>query len=138
MRATVLSISLTRRHIVNRVLPANRKDLEDLKKPGSGRQECDSLDRQRKAETRIPLVARIDWCRQQRRKARTQRDVDGWRAEEEGLRDALFKRDGEYQHRDSPPSVFERSVMGLEDGRALIRVGWVQCLWHPAAKGTQV
>ena len=60
------------------VLPANRKDLEDLKKPGSGRQDCDSLDRQRKAETSIPLVARIDWCRQQRRKARMQRENVKW------------------------------------------------------------
>ena len=45
---------------MNSVLPANRKDLEDRKKPGSGRQDCDSRDRQRMAETRIPLVARID------------------------------------------------------------------------------
>ena len=34
--------------------------------------------------------------------------------------------------------MFERYAMGLEDGRALIRLGWVHCLWHPAAKGTQV
>ena len=45
---------------MNRVLPARRKDLEDRKKPGSGRQDCDFLDRQRMAETRTPLVARID------------------------------------------------------------------------------
>src|SRR5215831_18113655 len=35
--AAVFLISLTRRHIVNSVLPARRKDLKDLKKPGSGR-----------------------------------------------------------------------------------------------------
>ena len=27
------------------------------------------------------------------------------------------------QYRHSPPSVFERYAMGLEDGRALIRLG---------------
>ena len=75
---------------MNTVLPARRKDVDDLKKPGSGRPSCDSLNLQRKEDTSIPLVARIDWCRQQRRKARTQREVEGWRAEEEGLRDALF------------------------------------------------
>jgi len=61
MRATaVFLISVTRRHIVNSVLLARGKDLEDLKKPGSGRQDCDSLDLQRQAETSIPLGARID------------------------------------------------------------------------------
>jgi len=34
--AVVFLISVTRRHIVNTVLPARRKDLEELKKPGSG------------------------------------------------------------------------------------------------------
>lgn len=121
---------------MNSLLPARKKDLEDLKKPGLGRPSCDSLDRQRKAETSIPLAARIEWCRRQRRQAPTQSEVEGWRAEEEGLRDALFKRDGTYQHRDSPPTVFERYAMGLEDGRSLIRLGWVDCLWHPAPDGT--
>ena len=108
---------------MNTVLPARRKDLDDLKKPGSGRQDGDSLDRQRLAETSIPLVARIEWCRRQRRRATTQREVDGWCAEEEGLWDALLERDHTDQYRHSPPSVFERYAMGLEDGRALIRLG---------------
>ena len=34
---------------MNTVLPARRKDLEELKKPGSVRQDCDSLDLQRRA-----------------------------------------------------------------------------------------
>ena len=136
--ADLFPISVTRRRIVKSVLRARRKDLEDLKKPGSGRQDCDSLDLQRLAETSIPLVVRIDWCRRQRGQARTQREVVGWRAEEEGLPDALSKRDSTYQHRDSPPMAFERYAMGLEDGRALIRLGRVDCLWHPTAKGTRV
>ena len=108
---------------MNSLLQAWMEDLEDLKKPGSGRQECDSLDRQRLAETIIPLVARIEWCRRQRRQAPTQREVEGWCAEEEGLLDALLERDHTDQYRHSPPSVFERYAMGLEDGRALIRLG---------------
>jgi len=121
--ADLFPISVTRRQIVNAVLPARRKDLEDLKKPGSGRQDSDSLDLQRMAETIIPLVARIEWCRRRRRQAPTQHEVEGWCAEEEGLWDALFERDHTDQYRHSPPSVFERYAMGLEDGRALIRLG---------------
>src|SRR5215471_13294303 len=132
--ADLFPISVTSRHIVNTLLPARRKDLEDLKKPGSGPQDCDTLDLQPKADTSIPLVARIEWCRWERRQAHTQREVEGWRAEEEGLWDALFKRDGTYQHRDCPPIVFERNAMGLEDGRALLRLGRVNCLWHPAPR----
>ena len=45
MKAVVVFlISLTRRHLVNRLRPARRKDLEDLKKSGSGRPFSDSLD----------------------------------------------------------------------------------------------
>src|SRR5262249_8392405 len=94
--ADLFPISVTRRHIVNTLLPARRKDLEDLKKPGLGRQDSDSLDLQRMAETIIPLVARIariEWCRRHRRQAPTQREVEGWCAEEEGLWDALLERD---------------------------------------------
>jgi len=138
MRAAVFPISYTRRHIVNSVIPARRKNLEDLKKTISLCPHCGSLDLQHIADTGGSLLARIESCRQQRRKARTQREVDGWRAEEEGLRDALLKRDGTYQQRDHPPSVFERYVMGLEDGRALIRLGWMDCHWRPATKGKHV
>ena len=108
---------------MNNLLPARSKDLEDLKEPGSGRPYSDSLDLQREADTSIPLVARIEWCRRQRRQAPTQCEVEGWCAEEEGLWDALLERDHTDQYRHSPPSVFERYAMGLDDGRALIRLG---------------
>ena len=122
---------------MNCLRPARMKDLEDLKEPGSGRPYCDSLE----ADTSIPLVARIEWCRRQRRQARTQSEVDGWRAEEEGLRDAFLDRDRRYPHqyRSSIPfDVFGRYAMGLADGRSLIRLGRVNCMWHPAADGTHV
>ena len=108
---------------MNSVLSARKKDLEDLKKPGLGRPYSDCFDLQREADTSISLVARIEWCRRQRRQAPTQREVEGWCAEEEGLLDALLERDHTDQYRHSPPSVFERYAMGLEDGRALIRLG---------------
>jgi len=140
-KGAVFLISLTRRHIVNSLLPARRKDLEDLKKPGLGRPYSDSLDLQREADTSIPLVARIEWCRRQRREARTQADAEGWRAEEEGLRDAFLDRDRRYPHQYRSPipfDVFGRYAMGLEDGRTLMRLGRLNCMWHPAANGTHV
>ena len=139
--ADLFPISVTRRHLLHSVLPARRKDLEDLKKPGSGRPYSDSLDLQREADTSIPLVARIEWCRRQRREARTQADAEGWRAEEEGLRDAFLERDRRYPHQycsSIPFDVFGRYAMGLEEGRSLIRLGRVNCMWHPAADGTHV
>ncbi len=123
---------------MNSVLQARMEDLEDLKKTVQHLPRCDFPNLQRVASTGVPLVARIEWCRQQREQARTQAQLEGWRAEEEGLRDALLKRDRMYQHRDSPPCVFERYAMGLEDGRALIRLGRVNCIRHPAANGTRV
>ena len=115
-----------------------KEHLEDLKETVQHLPRCDFANLQRMASTGVPLLARIAWCRRQRRQAPTQREVDGWRAEEEGLRDALLKRDRTYQYRYSPSILFERYAMGLEDGRSLIRLGWVDCMWHPAANGTQV
>jgi hypothetical protein len=52
-------------------------------------------------------------------------ELDGWHAEEEGLRDALLNRDRSSQYRFGPSGVFERYAMGLQDGRALIRTAAV-------------
>jgi hypothetical protein len=115
-----------------------RKDLEDLKKTVPRRPHGGSLDLQRMPHTGTSLVARIEWCRRERRQARTEAELEGWRAEEAGLRDALLNRDRTYQYRYSPPAVFERYALGLEDGRALIRLGRVAWIWDPAANGTLV
>jgi hypothetical protein len=72
-----------------------------------------------------PVIFRIEWCRRQRTKARTEPEQEGWRAEEAGLRDALLHRDHANEYRDGPPNVFERYVMGFQDGQALIRAAWV-------------
>jgi hypothetical protein len=71
------------------------------------------------------IIARIEWCRTQRTQARTQAELERWRAEEDGLRDALLNRDHTNHYRYSPPEVFERYTMGFHDGQALIRVSWV-------------
>ena len=54
--------------------------------------------------------------------ALTQSEREGWRAEEEGLRDALFHRDHSECYQDRSPCVFERYAIGLEDGRTLNRL----------------
>ena len=75
--------------------------------------------------SRITIISRIEWCRRQRTKARTQSELEGWRAEEEGLWDGLLRRDLPKSYRSSVPRVFERYVMGFQDAQALIRVALV-------------
>jgi hypothetical protein len=123
--SAVFLVSLTRRPIVNNLLPTWMKDLEDLKKTRPSRPHCGSLDLQRTAHTSISLVTRIEWCRRQGAHAHAEPELEGWRAEEEGLRDAILNTDRTYQYRYSPTAVFERYAMGLEDGRALMRLAWV-------------
>jgi hypothetical protein len=67
------------------------------------------------------IASRIDWCRQQSKQARAPRELEGWQAEEAGLRDALFNRDHMTQYQQGPLSVFKRYAMGLQDGHALLR-----------------
>lgn len=66
------------------------------------------------------IILRIEWCRRQEMQARTQAGLEESRAEEEGLRDVLLNRDCTSQYLRSPPAVFERYAMGLEDGRTLV------------------
>lgn len=77
------------------------------------------------AVTSLSILARIEWCRRQRTQAHTEPALEGWRAEEEGLRDAFLRRDHTNHYRYSLPSVFMRYAMGFEDGQALIRLAWV-------------
>ena len=68
------------------------------------------------------IASRIAWCQQQKTQASAQLDLEAWHAEGEGLRDALLNRDHTSQYRDYPRGVFERYLMGLQDGRAMIRI----------------
>lgn len=74
------------------------------------------------AVTSTSVMSRIEWCRQQRSQARTEAELEAWRAEEEGLRDALLNSDHTTDYRYSPRDVCERYTMGFKDGQALIRL----------------
>ncbi len=71
------------------------------------------------------IINRIEWCRRQRTQAGSQPELEAWRAEEEGLLDALLDRDHRNQYRHCPGDVFERYAMGLQDGQAMIRAAMV-------------
>jgi hypothetical protein len=71
------------------------------------------------------VTLRIVCCRQQRAKAGTDLEVEAWRAEEEGLRDAVLRRDHVQKYRSRSPILFERYVLGFQDGKALMRVARV-------------
>ena len=74
------------------------------------------------AYTSESIASRIAWCQRQKTQSSVQLDLEAWHAEEEGLRDALFNRDHTNQYRDYPRGVFERYLLGLQDGRAMIRI----------------
>ena len=67
------------------------------------------------------IASRIEWCRRQSTQACAQLELEGWQAEEEGLRDALFNRDHTYQYLQRPAAMFARYEMGLQDGHAVLR-----------------
>ena len=77
------------------------------------------------ASASISIASRIEWCRRQSTQARTQLEREGWHAEVEGLRDALLDRVHTNQYQHGPPGVFERYVIGLEDGYAIMRTAAV-------------
>lgn len=72
--------------------------------------------------TNPSITFRIVWCRRLRRQAPTRAEEEGWRAEEQGLRDALLTRDHSYHYRSHLPSVFDRYLLGFQDAQALIRM----------------
>ena len=82
-------------------------------------------------QTSNSIVARIHWCQKQQVTARTELELEGWCAEEEGLRDALLHRDRAFLYQCSPSVVLQRYVIGLEDGGALNRIARVDSVWQP-------
>jgi hypothetical protein len=81
-------------------------------------------------QTTNPINVRIEWCRRQSAQARTEPEVDGWRAEEDGLRDALLNSDHTEAYRLCPPEIRERYVLGLQDGTALLRTSRIKRTIH--------
>ena len=71
------------------------------------------------------ITARIDWCRWQSMQACAPLEIAEWRAEAEGLQDALLHRDRTTEYQQGSPSVFERYVLGLQDGQAVLRTAAV-------------
>lgn len=84
-------------------------------------------------QTIHPINVRIDWCRRQSARARTGLEMDGWRAEGDGLRDALMNRDHTDQYRLCPPTVLRRYMLGFQDGTALLRAARVQPVYAATA-----
>lgn len=91
----------------------------------------DNLRDDHATHTSNSLVARIHWCQEQQVNARTEVELEEWCAEEDGLQDALLQRDRTFLYQDRPSIVLERYVIGLEDGRVLIRAAWVESVWQP-------
>lgn len=87
-------------------------------------------------QTMNPVNIRIEWCQRQSAQARTEPEVDGWRAEADGLRDALMDSDHTDDYRLCPPAIFERYVLGFQDGTALLRAARVGHPIHAAITGT--
>ena len=83
-------------------------------------------------QTTNPIKVRIQWCRQQSTQARTEGEADGWRAEAEGLRDALINSDHTNDYRLYPSEICERYVLGFQDGTAMLRAARVERTAHTA------
>jgi len=88
--------------------------------------------------TNPSIIFRIVWCRRLRKQAPTQSEEEGWRAEEQGLRDALLTRDHSYHYRSQLPSVFDRYLLGFRDAHALIRMASIAQHLTQASDNTHV
>ncbi len=80
--------------------------------------------------TTNPVNVRIEWCRRQVAQACTEPEVDGWRAEENGLRDAVMNRDRTDDYRLCPPGILARYVLGFQDGTVLLRATRIERMIH--------
>jgi hypothetical protein len=71
------------------------------------------------------IESRIEWCQRLSAEACAPLEIAGWRAEAEGLRDALLEQDHTTQYRQGPTSVFERYARGMQDGDTMLRTALV-------------
>ena len=86
--------------------------------------------------TTNPISVRIEWCQRQSAQARTESEIDEWRAETDGLRDALMGTDHTDNYQLCPSEVLRRYVLGFQDGTALLRATRVQRMVHAATSET--
>ncbi|MDC8448977.1 MAG: hypothetical protein LV473_11535 [Nitrospira sp.] len=87
-------------------------------------------------QTKHPISVRIEWCRRQSAQARSESEIDAWRAEADGLRDALMGTAHTDNYQLCFPEVLRRYVLGFQDGTALLRATRVQRMVHAAASET--
>jgi len=87
--------------------------------------------------TAYAVTCRIVWCRRQRARACSEVERDAWRAEEDGLRDAVLHRDHVDKYRSHSPNVLERYLLGFQDAKALIRTARVARFGQAVVDGTQ-
>jgi hypothetical protein len=71
------------------------------------------------------IALRIAQCRWQSTQTCAPLEIAEWRAEAEGLQDALLHRDQTTQYQQGSPRVFERYALGLQDGQAVLRTAAV-------------
>ena len=116
------------------VLPAWIPDLDDLKKSVARCPHCGSRGLLHLAHVSTSIDARIKRCWKLSTQAHTQAELDSWRAEEEGLQDAVLERDHMDQYRERPAAVFERYAMGVEDGKALSRLACMDAQRTPSVQ----
>lgn len=80
------------------------------------------------------IASRIEWCQRLSVEACAPLEIAEWRAEAEGLRDALLHSDHTTQYQQGPPSVFERYATGLQDGRISLRIAAVPQQFAPLTR----
>lgn len=68
------------------------------------------------------LDARLHWCQKNRAHTGQRDEKEGWLAEEEGLHDAVLRRERVELIRLCYPSQVERYRLGFHDGQALLRI----------------
>jgi hypothetical protein len=66
------------------------------------------------------IVARLAWCRIQRKQATTREEAERLRAEEEGLIDAMLERNRLERYEQAQQFRREHYELGLQDGQALM------------------
>ena len=82
-----------------------------------------------------PISVRIEWCRQRSIQARSEPEADAWRAEADGLRDAVMNRNHSDDYRLCSEEIRDRYLQGLQDGIAMLQATRVQHANHAAAPG---
>jgi hypothetical protein len=80
------------------------------------------------------IASRIEWCQRQSTQTCAPLEIAGWRAEAEGLQDALLDSDHTTQYQQGPPRVFERYATGLQDGRSVLRAAAVPQQFAPPTR----